>query len=383
MYHDFVIERIYVENYKCLVDFDLHLQDTTLLFGANGAGKTAVLDVVYGLRKLLAGEVKITDSVAFPSSTLTRWQTRNHQHVAVQVRAGGETFSYDLRVEHNLDVGLSRVTHERLTGEDSTLLFNCELGELRLFRDDGSEGPVYGVDWTESALARVQPHSTNKRLTAFLDAVRGIVVSTIRPYGIRSESTQEDRLLDRYAANFVDWYRHALQENPRLARSHVKALRPVIDNFSDLHLTRAGLDTRALMISFDTDAGGMGNSDLSYQLRFGELSDGQRALVILYGLLHLVDSGEGIWLFLDEPDNYVALPEIQPWLMTLVELCDETPSQAVICSHHPEMIDYLGADCGRVLRRNASGASTPYPVVSQASPEGLKLSELMARGWDT
>ncbi len=39
-----MIKRIYVENYKCLVDFDLLLQDTTLLLGAIGAGKTAVLE---------------------------------------------------------------------------------------------------------------------------------------------------------------------------------------------------------------------------------------------------------------------------------------------------------------------------------------------------
>lgn len=84
-----VLERISIENYKCLVDFDLRLQDITLLVGANGAGKTAVLDVIYGLRKLLAGEAKITDPVAFPPSTLTRWQSHGHQQFRLRVRGGG------------------------------------------------------------------------------------------------------------------------------------------------------------------------------------------------------------------------------------------------------------------------------------------------------
>ena len=82
-----VLERIRIENYKCLVDFDLRLQETTLLLGENGSGKTAVLDVVYGIHRLLAGEIKITDPVAFPSSTLTRWQT--HRHPAIQARGEG------------------------------------------------------------------------------------------------------------------------------------------------------------------------------------------------------------------------------------------------------------------------------------------------------
>ena len=376
-----MFERIRVENYKCLVDFDLYLQDITLLVGLNGVGKTAVLDVVYGLRKLLAGEVKITDPVAFPPSTLTRWQTHQHQQFGLRVRVGEETFGYALRVEHEEGGSASRIARERLAGENGTVLFDYEMGVVQLFRDDGSEGPSYMTDWKESALARIVPHPTNTRLTSFLDAVRDTVICTIRPSRLRTESTREDPLLDRYASNFVDWYRHAIQENPRRALPHVDALQPVIDGFNDLHLRQAGLDSRALTLRFAASASG--DREQLYRLRLDELSDGQRALVVLYGLVHLSHGGTGIWLFLDEPDNYVALPEIQPWLDALVKLCEETSSQAVICSHHPELIDYLGPDSGQVLRRNASGATTAQPISPLASGDGLKLSELVALGWDT
>ena len=377
-----VLEFVYVENYKCLVDFRLNLQGTTLLLGANGTGKTAVLDVVYGLRKLLAGEAKITDPVAFPPSTLTRWQTHRRQQFLLRTRVGNESFIYALNIEHDTASGASWVVHEGLVAGDSTVLFSCTKGEVQLFRDDGSERPTYRTDWSESALARVVRHPTNTRLSSFLDAVRNTVVCTIQPQGLRVESNREARLLDRYAANFVDWYRHAVQENPGKARAHVEALRAVIDGFDDLHLRQAGLDTRALMLSFTSGTDGNEPGGGRYTLRFDELSDGQQALVVLYGLLHLNHNEGGIWLFLDEPDNYVALPEIQPWLMALVELCEETPSQAVICSHHPELIDYLGPTSGQVLQRNASGATTAQPI-GKVTTGGLKLSELVARGWDS
>lgn len=46
---------------------------------------------------------------------------------------------------------------------------------------------------------------------------------------------------------------------------------------------------------------------------FEQLSDGQRVIIALYALLlGLVDLGHTI--FLDEPENYVALAEIQPRL---------------------------------------------------------------------
>ncbi len=376
-----VLERLYVENYKCLVDFDLQLQETTLLLGANGSGKTAVLDVVYGIRRLLAGEVKITDPEAFPPSTLTRRQTHRHQQFRLQVRAGGESFLYWLMIAHDVDIGSSRVVREQLVGGDNTVLFDTDRGEVQLYRDDGSEGPSYRTDWSESALARVVEQPVNTRLTAFMNTVRDTVVCTIRPYGLRAAASRADRQLGRYADNFVAWYHNAVLESPGLARSHEEALQLVIDDFDSLRLERVGADTRELRLRFASTNSNLKSAE-RYWLGFDELSDGQRALVVLYGLLHL-RGGEGISVFLDEPDNYVALPEIQPWLVGLLELCEETPSQAVICSHHPEMIDYLGPTYGLILERNASGATTARPVGRQASQSGLKLSELVARGWDT
>jgi hypothetical protein len=91
-------------------------------------------------------------------------------------------------------------------------------------------------------------------------------------------------------------------------------------------------------------------------LRLDEIFDGQRALVALYSLIRLA-SGQGYTLFLDEPDNYVALAEIQPWLIDLADACGGNIPQAVLCSHHPELIDYLGADRGVFLEHELSGVT--------------------------
>ncbi|MDE0131956.1 MAG: AAA family ATPase [bacterium] len=374
-----MIGRIYIHNYKCLVNFELMLQETVLLLGPNGAGKTAVLEVVYGLRRLLAGEIKITDPDAFHPSTLTRWQTLSDQVFELDAKVGEESFRYRLIIEHDPGGRLSIVTEESLRS-NGTNLFSCIRGKVQLFRDDGSEGPSYSTDWTESALARVAPHPSNTRLTAFMNAIRKTLVCTINPFLLNVESTREDDLLDRDAKNFVDWYRHAVQENPTSARSLVEALKPVIVGLSDLRLPQFGLDSRALLIDF-VKHGRRNDYDGKYELWFNELSDGQRALIVLYALLHLRHRDSGVWLFIDEPDNYVALAEIQPWLMELVDLCMETPSQAVICSHHPELIDYLGPESGVILSRETSSITTVRPLVSAISTNNLKLSEVISRGW--
>ena len=48
-----MLQRLYVDNYKCLVNFNLPLQELSLLLGPNGAGKTSVLDIVFVLHRLL------------------------------------------------------------------------------------------------------------------------------------------------------------------------------------------------------------------------------------------------------------------------------------------------------------------------------------------
>ena len=50
-----------------------------------------------------------------------------------------------------------------------------------------------------------------------------------------------------------------------------------------------------------------------------------------------------------------------------------------LCSHHPELIDYLGGDRGLVLSWQSSGATVVRPASELAVEGGLKLSEVIAR----
>lgn len=383
-----MIKRLFVDNYKCLVNFDLPLKELSLLLGPSGAGKTSVLDTVYALRQLLSGEAKVTDHDAFPTRTLTRWQRRNLQVFEIDVVLQSENFSYRLEVEHEQDTRLARIRHETLT-VDGHSLFEFVLSEVQLFRDDPnrgiSKGPSYTADWKESALARVFPGPANRRLTRFLDYMRRILVCSIHSPGLMTDSTEEISMLERDGSNFADWYRHTHQERPDLTAALTEGLTDVIGaGFNGIRLEKVGHDARSLKIAFDNQADG--DSRDGYELRFDEISDGQRALIVLYGMITLVRD-QGYTLFIDEPENYVALREIQPWLMCLNDATGETFPQAVVSSHHPELIDYLGYEHGIMLQRETSGVITvgrpqTAPGSGEEATVGLKLSELVARGWE-
>ncbi len=369
-----MLQRIYIDNYKCLANFELKLGSLALLLGPNGVGKSAIFDVLFAVRELLAGKVKVSDPQVFPTRTLTRWDTRARQVVELEVALEDDRLKYRLEIDHEREARRAKISLEHLAAQNATL-FKFENGLVHLYDDRGKEGAQFAADWSESFLARVVPRRENKRLTRFLEFVRGIVICGVYPGTLSTESSSEDPILARDASNFSSWYRHLVQERPELLAEFTKALAEAIDGLRSLRLERVGEDTRALSVAFQEE-------ERSYELKLGELSDGHRALMVLYALLRLAP-GRGETLVLDEPDNYVALSEIQPWLIQLADACREGRFQAILSSHHPELIDYLGADHGLLLRREPGGPVTVRPVREALEASGnLRLSELVARGWE-
>jgi predicted ATPase len=369
-----MLKRLYVDNYKCFVNFEARFGELALLIGPNGSGKSSVLDIVYALGQLLGGRAKITDPEIFPARTLTRWHTRTLQVFEVEVALEDETpFAYRLEIEHVPQIHRARVALERLTAAGRPL-FVFKDGDVQLYRDDHSQGPVFSADWSESALARVPSRPDNRRLTRFLEFMRKIQVCGFYPRDFLGESRSEDPMLTRDGSNFSAWYRHIFQERQDLVPVYHQALAEVIDSFHGIRLEKVGTDARAFVVILE-DIGHR------YELKLDELSDGQRVLIALYALVYIT-AGQGYSLFLDEPDNYVALSEIQPWLIALADACGESIPQAVICSHHPELIDYLGADRGLLFERESSGVVTARALEVDEKAGGLKLSEHVARGWE-
>ncbi len=94
-----------------------------------------------------------------------------------------------------------------------------------------------------------------------------------------------------------------------------------------------------------------------------ELSDGQRYLIALYMVLHFLIA-RGSTVFIDEPDNFVALREIQPWLLAAEEAVEENRGQPILVSHHPrnfEPMGFTGRDCcfsGRSRASSEAGRSS-------------------------
>lgn len=106
-----MIKKIYIDNFSCLVNFQIDLQSNQLWLGANGTGKSSVIDALCKLQRVLDG-----DSVAdiFSTDDLTLWQSRTAQTISITMSVGEDDCEYSLVVECDREQRRCRIRKEQL-----------------------------------------------------------------------------------------------------------------------------------------------------------------------------------------------------------------------------------------------------------------------------
>ena len=374
-----MLKRLYVNNYKCLVNFELSLAQTTLLAGLNGTGKSTVFDLLEQLRGFIAGDASVGES--FPPRSITQWQSSDLQTLELTASGGPngitEDYRYLLELEHDRVRQRCRVRRE-IVRTSTDLLFRFHDGEVALFRDNGSAGPQFPFDWNRSGLTAVVERHDNTRLSWFKRWLRDVHAVRLDPASMLSRGDREVPHPKMDLSDFACWYRHLMQERPREISELFNSLDQVLDGFRALELVQDGEAARTLKVRFETLVQ-EGEPRKSFRLGFQELSDGQRALIALYTLLHMTKS-QTITLCLDEPDNLVALAEIQPLIFEFCDTAKEKGPQIIFASHHPEIIDHPGIESRLLLRRDNGGPTRITPL-QHSTASALRPSEAIARGW--
>lgn len=369
-----MLKRLHVDNFRTFQNFDWSPGAIALLLGRNGTGKSAIFEVLHLLRALVFDEQPL--SAVLRATTCTRWEQRQEQVFALDVEGPDGLYRYRLVVAHDRDRGgESRVSEETLHCAD-TPLFSFSAGQVQLHRDDGQKGPTFAGNWRRSGLGTVVPGPSNRRLTWFKEWVGKLVVVRPNPANLGGRAEREDHELAPGCDNFASWYRTLWQERPQEVNQALAALGDVLDGFTGLSLRVDEQRIGWLRATF-ADPASPNHRKRDVSLDFAELSDGQRALIVLYVVLHTqIEAGRTVML--DEPDNYASLDEVEPFLMeALGRVQDAAGSQLFVISHHPEYLDKLAPDDGYVLTRERGG---PSRIKRFESGAALTPSEIVVRG---
>ena len=92
-----MLKRLYVHNYKCLVNFEINFdKDISLFLGANGSGKSTVFEVLTKLRRVIVNEEKVAN--IFDETDCPRWLNLkseiNDTRFELDIEIGHEIYRY-------------------------------------------------------------------------------------------------------------------------------------------------------------------------------------------------------------------------------------------------------------------------------------------------
>lgn len=374
-----MLKRIYIDNFRCLVNFEIKFKDNISLFlGTNGSGKSTVFDVLFKLRSFILFNVSVSE--AFKRTDLNRWGNRLIQKFELDIEGNGGIYRYSLEIEHQKDYSSPRMQQESLTFNGQLLsIFRTKLeqgklvGEATIYNDEPNDPGSFipFVDWSRSVVCLVYERWDNQKLTWFKKRMDRFFIVHIDPLYMSAESRQENYYPLFDMSNYAAWYSYLSADQGKIINLTMK-LREIIDGFDSFKNEPIG-EGKILSLSFPK----LSKSTYS----FTEISDGQRVLIALYTLIYCAPD-EDYTLCIDEPENYLALPEIQPWLRTLFDRCSgaETKGQAILISHHPALINYLASTSGYWFERANEGI-IHLQLITDKEDTGLSLAKLIQLGW--
>jgi hypothetical protein len=369
-----MLTKIYIDNFRSLVNFEFEPRPVCLILGANGSGKSTFRSALLRIRGVLVDGRPLDH--AFPKTSLTRWESRTVQTFEITVDGNGGRYVYRLEIDRLRGSKSPGIEIESLTF-DGKPLFSFKNGEASLYHDNYSEQSKFPSDEGRSGLFNIPPRHDHTKLTWFKDWMASLCIA-IADSKMEDSSRQESPRPDVRLVNFASWYRHLSLEDPNAVRSLIEALRAgVIEGFEEMPLVKESESNRKLCVDLKVGSERGGKSTVRFT--DSELSDGQRVLIKLYALVYCAMK-PGTTLFLDDPVTHVGLGEIQPWLTTLLDRADDIGAQVLLTSHHPELINYLARKHGVVFYRDGNGPTRVKPAQLDDG-SGLPPSELIARGW--
>jgi len=162
-----MLTRVYIDNFRCFVNFEWKLGRKQLILGANGSGKSSLFDALSRVRQFAVKGGWIDD--LHSSRQLTRW---------LRLKQTQQTFEIEARLEHGTYVYRLVIEPDRAPEPqprvvcegvkfDGKPIFDFADGAVTLYTDSFAQKVTYPFDPRRSALATITSMVDNQKLTEF------------------------------------------------------------------------------------------------------------------------------------------------------------------------------------------------------------------------
>lgn len=362
-----MIERLYVNNFRCLENFTLDLagRGSALVIGKNGSGKSTLRHALGVLQRICRGPNRVREFIS--ANDFAQHRKDRPIRFEVDLTLNHRRFTYEIAFEMPDNFYESRVAQEGLI-IDGQMVFSRKLAQVNL-----ADGSAFGLDWHVAALPVI--YVKDRTAQRFLEQLRSFFASSILiapiPANMSGHSEEETLELDKDGGNFAAWLNALLLRYPAAYSTILAYLQSVMPDLATFENVPRGERGRQLLVQFEHK-----QPDQVLSLDFKDLSDGEKcfflsALIVAYNKM----SGP-VFCMWDEPDNHLSLPEIGHFITQLRKLSNQN-GQFVATSHHPETIRRFSDENTLVFTRNSHLEPTVVRPLSEYPYSGDLIEALI------
>ncbi|GIW79650.1 MAG: hypothetical protein KatS3mg105_1457 [Gemmatales bacterium] len=336
-----MIERLYVNNFRCLENFSLDLagRSSALLIGKNGCGKSTVSKALELLQSICRQGARIGKRIT--PADFTRHQSDRPMRFALEFVVDSSRLEYTFALDWPPGFHEARIVDEKLTA-DGQVQFTRQQGQVRL-----ADGNEFGLDWHVFALPVIrerQGRSILQNVKSFLATMIVVAPDPTQMSGYSREPTTE---LEYNAANYTSCLRALLDRKPAAYGIFESYIKTVLSDFSSIENVDHGDAGTQLVVEFKH-----GDPVCGLPVGFQALSDGEKCFFLSAYIIAANAVGNATVCVWDEPDSHLSLPEVGHFITSLRKMACQR-GQFIATTHHPETIRRFSDDSTFVLSRTS------------------------------
>ena len=383
-----MLQRLYVHNFRCLENFELHLKDlpSSLLIGKNGAGKSTIAFALEIFQSIGRGINRVSQLIQ--SKDFTRGRSDVPIRFEIEVLLKDQLYKYVLALALSDNFREIRVFEEQLLVAGNPVYLR-EAAQVKLYTNNiqsqTSQGYriaslsnqlplpsqfMFQADWHLVALPLIQVQSENDPLYIFRNWLSRMIILAPIPSLMTGESSGETLEPKRDGSNFGEWFSGLLSRYPAAYTLADRYLREVMPDIQDFQNEKIGKDAKNMIVRFEAN-----NAELSVD--FKDLSDGEKCFFLCAVVLAANKYYEP-FCFWDEPDNYLSLSEVGHFITTL-RRSFKNSGQIVVTSHNGEGIRKFSNENTFILDRKSHLEPTLIRLLSEIPVNG-DLVDTLIRG---
>ena len=360
----FMLNRLYIHNYRCLENFTLNLADTSsaLLIGRNGSGKSTVLDCLRLFQRICRGANRIRNLIS--TSDFTQDRLDRPMRFEVDITLTGRRFRYALSFEWPPNFHEARILEESLS-VDGNDIFTRENAQIQL-----AGGAAFALDWHTVALPVINERPGERAIQDLKTYFASMLLIAPIPANMTGFSEEPSTELQRDAANFASCLRALLGQKPAAYSVFESYIKAAIPDFSSIENVERGESGTQLIVKFDQS-----KPPRSLSVEFKALSDGEKCF-FLSGYILAANTVGPVFCLWDEPDNHLSLSEVGQFITDLRRMTNRD-GQFIATTHHPETIRKFSDETTFVLSRESHLDPTVVKKLDEFAYKGDLINALI------